>query len=136
MVERGNGMILNISSVASWLTGGTYSAAKSYVTVFTESLALELAGSGVRAVAVCPGFVHTEFHARAGIEMSGMPDFMWVDAGRVVDQAMRDLARNRPVSVAGLQYKTVSRALRHGPRAVGRLATSLRGRNPRFGARD
>jgi len=136
MVARGNGMIINISSVASWITGGTYSAAKAYVTVFTESLAQELAGTGVRTVAVCPGFVHTEFHSRAGIDMSGMPEFMWVNVGRVVDQAMRDLAMDRPVSVAGVQYKTLSALLRHGPRSLGRFATSIRGRNPRFGPRD
>jgi short-subunit dehydrogenase len=135
MVERGNGMIINVSSVASWITGGTYSAAKAYVTVFTESLAQELAGTGVRAVAVCPGFVHTEFHERADIDMSGLPDALWLEVPRVVDQAMRDLAVGRSVSVAGMQYKAVSQVLRHGPRSVARIATSFRGRNPRFGAR-
>ena len=74
MVDAGSGLIINVSSVASWITGGTYSAAKSWVTVFTESLAQELAGTGVRVTAVCPGFVHTEFHQRAGIDMSAVPE--------------------------------------------------------------
>jgi uncharacterized protein len=136
MVERGTGLIVNVSSVASWITGGTYSAAKSWVTVFTESLAQELSGTGVRATAVCPGFVRTEFHQRAGIDMSAMPDFMWLDVDQVVAQAFRDLAADRPVSVAGPQYKAFSALLRHGPRALARLATASRQRNPRFGARD
>jgi uncharacterized protein len=136
MVDRGSGLIVNVSSVASWITGGTYSAAKSWVTVFTESLAQELSGTGVRAAAVCPGFVHTEFHQRAGIDMSAMPEFMWLDVDQVVAQAFRDLAIGSPVSVAGAQYKAFTTVLRHGPRAVARLVTASRQRNPRFGARD
>lgn len=136
MVTRGSGLIVNVSSVASWITGGTYSAAKSWVTVFTESLAQELEGTGVRATAACPGFVHTEFHQRAGMDVSAMPDFMWLDVDQVVAQAFRDLAVRRPVSVAGPQYKAFSALLRHGPRSLARLATASRQRNPRFGARD
>ena len=136
MVERGSGMVVNVSSVAIWITGGTYSAAKSWVTVFSESLAQELAGTGVRVTAVCPGFVHTEFHQRAGIDMSSMPEFMWLDVEQVVSQAFTDLALARPVSVAGPQYKAMTALLRHGPRSIARLATASRQRNPRFGARD
>lgn len=136
MVDHGSGMVINVSSVASWITGGTYSAAKSWVTVFSESLAQELAGTGVRVTAVCPGFVHTEFHQRAGIDMTSIPEFMWLDVPQVVEQAFTDLARDRPVSVAGPQYKAVSALLRHGPRSLARLATASRQRNPRFGARD
>jgi uncharacterized protein len=136
MIARGSGMIVNVSSVASWITGGTYSAAKSWVTVFTESLAQELDGSGVRVTAVCPGFVHTQFHQRAGIDMSSVPEWLWLDVEQVVAQAFRDLATGSAVSVAGPQYKAFSAVLRHGPRALARLATASRQRNPRFGARD
>ena len=136
MVRRRSGMVVNVSSVAGWITGGTYSAAKSWVTVFSESLAQELAGTGVRVTAVGPGFVRTEFHQRAGIDMSSIPDFLWLEVPEVVAQAFTDLARERPVSVAGAQYKAVTAAFRHGPRALARLATASRQRNPRFGARD
>lgn len=136
MVERDSGMLINVSSVASWITGGTYSAAKAWVTVFSESMAQEVAGTGVRVTAVCPGFVHTEFHARAGIAMESMPEWMWLDVPQVVDQAFRDLAVGRAVSIAGPQYKAFSIALRHGPRSLARFATSMRQRNPRFGSRD
>jgi short-subunit dehydrogenase len=135
MAERGRGMVVNVSSVASWMTGGTYSAAKSWVTVFSESLALEVEGTGVRVLAVCPGFVHTEFHERAGLDMSALPEWMWLDVPQVVDQAMRDLAVGRSVSVAGPQYRAIAALLQHGPRAVARLASATRQRNPSLGAR-
>jgi short-subunit dehydrogenase len=136
MIGRGHGMVVNVSSIAGWITGGTYSAAKSWVTVFSESLAQQLEGTGVRITAACPGFVHTEFHERASIDMSQLPSVMWLDVPQVVDQAFRDLATNNPVSVTGLQYKVASSALRNGPRSIARFATGMRGRNPRFGKRD
>jgi short-subunit dehydrogenase len=131
MVSRGRGSIINVSSVAGFIAGGTYSAAKSWVTVFSESLAEQQAGTGVRVVAVCPGFTHTEFHERAGIEMSALPEWLWLDVDDVVEQALRDLARRRPVSIAGAPYKALSGLLQHGPRALARAAAGARS-NPRF----
>lgn len=134
MVARGSGAVINVSSVASWVNGGTYSAAKSWVTVFSESLAQQLDGTGVRVTAVCSGFVHTEFHERAGMDVAGLPAFMWLDVPTVVDTAFRDVARRRPVSVAGPQYRVAAWVLRHGPRSLARMATAAR-RNPRFEGR-
>ena len=131
MVERGHGMIVNVSSVAGFLPGGTYSAAKSWVTVFTEGLAQGLQGTGVRATVVCPGFVHTEFHQRAGMDMTSMPEWMWLDVPDVVSQAMHDLALNRPVGIPGRQYQVLSSILRHGPRSLVRRAASARQRQVR-----
>jgi short-subunit dehydrogenase len=116
MVERGRGYVFTISSVAGWITGGTYSAAKAWATVFTEGLQADLAGTGVRAVAVCPGYTRTEFHARANIDMTSVSDIMWLDAGDVVAQAFRDARAGRAVSVAGLQYKALSLLLHVLPR--------------------
>ena len=116
MVARGSGAVLNVSSVAGWITGGTYSASKAWVTVFSESLALELAGTGVHVTAVCPGFTHTEFHQRASMQMEALPEWMWLDPQEVVDRALSDVRKGRPVSVAGPQYKALSLAAQYLPR--------------------
>ena len=126
MVEQDRGMVINVSSMAGWFPGGTYSAAKAWVTTFSESLSVGLRGTGVRVVAVCPGFVRTEFHDRAGMNMSQTPDWMWLDVSTVVDQAFRDLAAGNPVSVAGPQYPVFARMLQHGPRTLARRFAGAR----------
>jgi short-subunit dehydrogenase len=107
MIARGRGGIINIASVAAFFSRGTYGASKAWAVSFSESVNRDVAGNGVHIMALCPGFVHTEFHARAGMDMSGIPDFMWLDADRVVDVALRDLRRRVQVSVPGGQYKTL-----------------------------
>ncbi len=116
MVARGNGAVVNVSSVAGWIPSGTYGAAKAYVTSFTEGLAGELRGTGVHAMVLCPGFVHTEFHERAGLDTATVPEWLWLDADRVVEDALRDLERGRVVSVPSATYKALSTAARHAPR--------------------
>jgi uncharacterized protein len=118
MRERGHGAIVNVSSVASFITSGTYSAEKSFVTVFTEGLAGELAGSGVTATALCPGFTRTEFHDRAKLNMSSLPGFLWLDANRLVRDCLDDVAKGKVVSVPGPQYKALVAVLRIVPRSL------------------
>lgn len=130
MVERGHGAIVNVSSVAGFVPQGTYSAAKAWVTSFTQGLAGDVAGSGVRVLVICPGFTRTEFHERAGIDMRRTPDWLWLDAAEVVDEAFAALSRGTVVSVPGAQYKTIVTVVRHLPTraltAVGRRVKKRR----------
>jgi short-subunit dehydrogenase len=105
MRERGSGKIINVASAAGWVAGGTYSAAKSWVIAFSESLAAETAGTGVTVTVVCPGFVRTEFHERARISLDKLPDRMWLDAPRVVRDCLADADRGKVISVPGPIYK-------------------------------
>lgn len=123
MRARGHGAIVNVSSVAGFAPMGTYAAAKAWCTAFTEALAVELAGSGVTATALCPGFTHTELHQRADLDMSRLPDFMWLEPDRLVRACLDDVSAGKVVSVPGVQYKLLTGALQVLPRGLVRRAS-------------
>ncbi len=126
MRQRGRGLIINVSSVAALTASGTYSAHKAWVRSFTEGLAVELSGTGASAMALCPGFVHTEFHERAGIDYSGFPEVAWLSAEELVREALADARRGAVLSTPSLRYKGASGLLRILPRFVVR-ALQVRG---------
>ena len=105
MKARNQGIIINVSSVAGYIAGGSYSASKSYLTVLTESLHTELAATKVKVSALCPGFTRTEFHQRGKMSMKGLPNFLWLNSDRLVEQSWRDALKGKAVSVPGWQYK-------------------------------
>jgi len=122
MVDRGRGTVINVSSIAGWVPMGSYAAAKSWVTTFTEGLAAELHGTGVNATAVCPGYTPTEFHDRAAIDMAFLPDWAWIDAQRVAAEGLRAARARRPVVVPSKRYAALALATQYAPRPVIRLA--------------
>lgn len=132
MKDRGRGAIINVSSVAGFVPMGTYAAAKSWCTTFTETLAHELTGSGVTATALCPGFTHTELHQRANLDMSSLPKTMWLEAGWLVRECLDDVRAGKVISVPGVQYKVIAgigQLVPHGLlRAFSSRAESLRRR--------
>jgi short-subunit dehydrogenase len=105
MKQRNQGIIINVSSVAGYIAGGSYSASKSYLTVLTESLHTELAATNVKVSALCPGFTRTEFHQRGKMSMKGVPNFLWLNSDRLVEQSWKDVKKGKAVSVPGWQYK-------------------------------
>ncbi|WP_129666820.1 SDR family NAD(P)-dependent oxidoreductase [Phytoactinopolyspora endophytica] len=127
MIDRGRGAVINVSSVAAWTPRGTYSAAKAWTTSFTEGLASQLEGTGVRAMVLAPGFTRTEFHDRAAMDMSKLPTWLWLDSGTLVDTALRDLRRGKTVSVPGPVYKVAALML---PRLPRRLVRATGRRHP------
>ena len=130
MLAAGRGSVINIASVAGLLSGrgSTYSASKAWVVFFSEGLANGLTGTGVGVHAVCPGFVRTEFHQRAGIEMASIPGPMWLTVENVVDESLADVAKGRVVSIPGVQYKALTTAGRFIPRGLVRGFTKRMGR--------
>ena len=118
MKERNKGVVINVSSVAGWIAGGTYSASKSYLTVLTESLHTELSSTNVKVSALCPGFTRTEFHQRGGMSMKGLPAFMWLNSDKLVATAWKDAVAGKAVSVPGWQYQLLTFLMRNIPRSL------------------
>jgi short-subunit dehydrogenase len=123
MKARGRGTIINVASTAGFVTMGGYSAIKAWVVTYTEGLANELRGSGVQVTALCPGWVRTEFHERADIRTSKIPDQLWLDADRVVADCLADVARHQVVSIPSKRYKALILAARLAPRSAVRAAS-------------
>jgi len=109
MLARGRGRILNIASVAGLIPRGTYGAAKAWVVSFSRWANAVYAPKGVTVTAVCPGFVHTNFHERLGLPPGeeGVARWMWLTAPKVVRESLRDAAHGRAVSIPSLRYKAL-----------------------------
>ncbi len=118
MKQRNNGVIINVSSVAGYIAGGSYSASKSYLTVLSESLNTELSDTNVKVSALCPGFTRTEFHQRGRMSMKGLPTFMWLNSDRLVEQSWSDALKGQAVSVPGWQYKLLVLIVHVVPRSI------------------
>lgn len=132
MTARRAGLVINVCSVAAFVTGpgnATYSGTKAFLRLATDGLSAELAGTGVRVQALCPGFTRTEFHDRMGFAPTNIPRPLWLTAGAVVAASLRAADRGGPVTVIpGLRYKVLVAAVRLLPL---RVLSSLIRRGPR-----
>ena len=118
MKTRNIGVVINVSSVAGYIAGGTYSASKSYLTVLSESLNTELSKTEVKISALCPGFTRTEFHQRGKMSMKGLPNFMWLNPDDLVAKAWSDGLNGKAVSVPGWQYQLLVFVIHALPRNI------------------
>ena len=119
MVERGRGGVINVSSVAAYLPRGTYSAAKAWVNSFSAWAHQEYGDRGVTVLVLCPGFVKTEFHERLGVDRATTaPGFLWLDADRLVRDALDDFDKGRATSIPSKRYKAIVTGSRVVPRAL------------------
>jgi short-subunit dehydrogenase len=127
MIARHQGAIVHVSSIAAWSSAPgnvTYSATKAFLNTFCEGLQAELAGSGVRVQALCPGFTITEFHDTeefTGFRRSALPRSFWMAADDVVAQSLKALRTNQVIVVPGLMNRAYVELARYGTiRAVAR----------------
>ncbi|WP_017623692.1 SDR family NAD(P)-dependent oxidoreductase [Nocardiopsis chromatogenes] len=112
--------IINVSSMAGEMTvnpgGSVYSATKKFVTLWSESVAVEAAPHDVHVTAVLPGFVRTDM-TRA-VQEGGTPDAAFVPKERITRDALRAWAAGRASVVPGAQYKVADGLLRAIPRTL------------------
>lgn len=130
MLERGSGGIINVASVAAFFSRGTYSASKAWVVTFSDSVRQQVSGRGVHVMALCPGWVRTEFHERSGMDTTQIPAFLWLEPDRLVSAALRDLRGSVPVSVPGIAYKVLIGLSQILPRRVTTALSARAGSRP------
>jgi len=121
MIARKSGRILNIASVAGFLSGpymATYYASKAFVLSFTEALAAELAGTGVTVTASCPGPTETEFGAVAGSRKTKLFQSSVAQAEPVARHAYKAMLAGEVVAVPGFKNKLITQSVRIAPRAT------------------
>lgn len=125
MAERGHGVIINIGSVAGMIAQNNYSAIKAWVNTFSDALSLELEGTGVQVLTLIPGWVRTEFHDRAEIRTSKIPDWLWLDADRLVRDALTAVDAGKDRSIPSTRFAVIAFLIRHAPRPVVRFGTAM-----------
>jgi uncharacterized protein len=115
MLARARGDVINVSSVAGFVPRGTYGAHKAWVTSFSRWAHYRYRAKGIRVLALCPGFVRTEFHQRMDAHLGGIPGFMWLQADDVVADALAALRAGRAICVPGKRWQAVVAASRLAP---------------------
>lgn len=139
MVARGRGAIINVASLLAFSGAArtpqlpqraVYAATKAFLVTFTEILAAELTGTGVRVQVVCPGVVRSEFHSRQGIDMSTVPR---MEPDQIVLASLSDLAHDVVVSIPALPDESAK--AKYDDAASALLAVARRKElAPRYGA--
>lgn len=129
MRERRRGALVGVASVAGFrgLPGsGAYSASKAAVITYLESLRVELAGSGVSVLTICPGYIATPMTARNPYRMPFL-----LDADAAAERIAGAIARRKRFYVLPWQMALVGRLLRLLPRPVYDAAFAQAPRKPR-----
>ena len=137
VLKRRGGAIVNLASTVAFqptANAATYGATKAFVLNWTVALNEELRGSGVRALAVCPGTTRTEFFQRAGVGDASKAPFA-MTCEQVVESALRALAAKRALVVTGWRNKLMTFAGARVPkpfaaRVSGRMLARIRGLKP------
>ncbi|MBN2496175.1 MAG: SDR family oxidoreductase [Deltaproteobacteria bacterium] len=107
MIKRGHGAVIQVSSLGAFMTTAhytTYSATKAYLNTFSAGLRAELAGTGVRVQALCPGLTRTAFMDTAeyaDFKYGQVPAWAWMRPEEVVDESLAALREGRLIVIPG-----------------------------------
>lgn len=104
MVQQGCGQILNIGSTAAFQAGpyaACYYASKAFVVRYTEAVAREAKGTGVKVQCFCPGPVRTGFFAKAGSKARGPV----LSASQAAEEAVRLSQSSRVILIPGMSSR-------------------------------
>ena len=123
MSGRGGGAIINVASVAAFTPRGVYSAHKAWLVNLSRWADIHYDDVNIQVQALCPGFVRTEFHQRGRMDVSDVPRWMWLNADKLVKGSLKDLRKDKAVSIPSLRYKVLAALAQYAPKSlVARIA--------------
>ena len=127
MVARGHGAIINVSSRLAFSGAlssptmpkrATYAATKAYINTFTQILHDELAETGVRVQALCPGVVRTEFHERMGLDPARIPAAIVMSPEDIVEASLAGLKLGEVICIPALDEPGLLTQIEQGQREL------------------
>ncbi|MER5771113.1 SDR family NAD(P)-dependent oxidoreductase [Streptomyces sp. NPDC001985] len=129
MLAGDGGTVVNLSSITGLVPGrgSTYAASKAWILYFSQGLSHALRGTNTRVVVLAPGFVRTEFHARAGIDVRTVGDGWWLEPHDVVDRCLADIRRGKTFSLPGMRNKVFIATVSRLPRALAQQVNRMLG---------
>lgn len=118
MLSRRKGSIINVASMAGLLPlrSVLYGSTKAFLIYFSQALAVDLTGKGVKVQALCPGFVYTEFHETLEYEQFDrrqIPKILWLTSEQVVRESLASLPRHKVICIPGMQYRLIGALARN-----------------------
>ena len=134
-IRKDSGVLAFMSSVLGSVTipDGSdlalYKASKAALNSMTNTFFRQLPEPKPTVLSMHPGWVKTDFHRRAGIKTSSIPDFIWVDSDRVAAEALADADKGRVISVPTKRWKLQKLVARHAPRSTVRWASRMLSRS-------
>lgn len=111
------GSIINVSSpmgFSPFCMQSMYASTKAFIALFTESLNLELNGTGVKAQVLSPGVTYSDLHGKLGIDekkKARSSAWLWQSPMRpetVVEKSLKCLEKNRVLCIPGFRNKLVT----------------------------
>jgi short-subunit dehydrogenase len=121
MAKRNRGGVINVASIVAFQPipyWTTYAATKAFVLSFSEGLAHELRRSGVRVLAVCPGFTKTSLYEETGVPGLAGRLLPHATPESVVETALGAYERGRVVRIVGLINRLLAVSAALTPRFV------------------
>ncbi|MBO5555883.1 MAG: SDR family NAD(P)-dependent oxidoreductase [Oscillospiraceae bacterium] len=115
---RAGSRIYNMGSMSSWQPVpyiNVYGASKAYVLSFSRALGVELKKRGIRVMAVCPGWITTEFFDHAVHDDTISYYNRFYPPEQVIRKALRDMKKGKPTSVLGFPERMQARLVKHLP---------------------
>lgn len=107
MKSIGRGYIINVSSLTALLpyaNVAVYSGTKAFLNGFSQALQQEVAAYGIKVQALCPGYMHTEFHTIgdfSDFDKSQVPEALWMQPEEVVADSLAALKGDKVVVISG-----------------------------------